>query len=72
MKVENPATKSTGRGRLEPEPEPLSSSASMLVILVSFESPVCALSSAFNGCRNLEYGKKEKEAAGCTMQRCGG
>jgi hypothetical protein len=39
IKVEIPATKSTGRGRLEPEPEPLSSSRSKPVMLVSFERP---------------------------------
>jgi 16S rRNA U516 pseudouridylate synthase RsuA-like enzyme len=43
IKVEIPATKSTGRGRLEPEPEPLSSSCSKPVMLVSFERPGCTL-----------------------------
>lgn len=45
IKVEIPATKSTGRGRLEPEPEPLSSSNSEPAMLVWIERPGCTLSS---------------------------
>jgi hypothetical protein len=48
IKVEIPATKSTGRGRLEPEPEPLSSSNSEPAMLVWIERPGCTLSRASN------------------------